>query len=335
MALGTSPANALAAAERIFLGRYVIDAPLPWNGLAFMFRAVEPGRVVAVAALPGDVSEDAQAAKRFRRRAAELAELRHPALLPITEAGVEQGVPYLEMEFADGRPLQDVVDEEGPLGRERAFRIADAVLDLLEVAHDARWLHWDLTPANVLLVPDPAGERVVVLGLGFRALLPGKPRPGGSGPLADRFVAPEVAAGRGDGRSDLYSVGALLYFMVTGARPPRPNGGARRAGWARPVVERALAGRSVDRFADARSMRATLRKAYEGQTVPVPRRRMRSGPLLWVAAGALCLAVGGGSALLWMRLGQNPTSARTHTLASQHPSERSEPGAERSEGPRG
>lgn len=312
MARRASAAEALAEAERIFIGRYVIDAPLPWNGLAFLFRAVEPGRAVAVAALPVDLSGRPDAEKTFRAEAADLAGLRHPTLLPITEAGVEQGVPYLEMEFVAGRTLAEVVAQEGPLDRERAFRIADAVLDLLEVAHDQRWMHWDLTPANVILAPDSNGsERVVVVGLGFRTLCGG----GGiqptstSGAQGDRFTAPEVRQGRSDGRSDLYSVGALLHLMASGRRPPKAGATVRRAGWARPVVERALAVRSLDRFADARSMRAALRKVFEGRGTASSGRLGGRAAVLWVLAGCLCLSLGGGAAYGWLHWNRQAAAA--------------------------
>ncbi|MFW6087582.1 MAG: serine/threonine-protein kinase, partial [Myxococcota bacterium] len=311
-----STAEALAEAERIFGGRYVIDTPLPWNGLAFVFRAVEPGRAVAVAALPVDLSGRPDAEKSFRREAGDLAGLRHSALLPITEIGVERGVPYLEMEFVPGRTLSEVVAQEGPLDRARAFRIADTVLDLLELAHDQRWMHWDLTPANVIVTAEPDGtERVAVVGLGFRTLSEG----GGiqptsaSGAQGDRFTAPEVRQGRSDGRSDLYSVGALLHLMVSGGRPPKAGSTARRAGWARPVVERALAVRSLDRFADARSMRAALRKVFEGGTMaPSSRGRARTATA-WVLAGALCLSLGGGATYGWLRWKRQAAAADVPT----------------------
>lgn len=317
MVLSGSPGEVLAEAERIFLGRYVIDAPLPWNGLAFVFRAVEPGRAVAVAALPADLTGDERGERRFRKAAKHLAEVHHPALLPVTDIGVEHGVPYLESEFVAGRTVAELVAQQGSLGKDLAFAVADAVLGVLEVAHDRRWLHLDLTPTNVLIAGDPQAPRVVVVGLGFRSLLSGAQgaRTAVSGEGGERFVPPEVRRGQPDGRSDLFSVGALLFFMVTGKRPPAAGGSARRAGWARSVVERAMAQRSVDRFADARSMRATLCKAHEGQAVALPKRRGAHRAALWAAAAVLCLLSGVGAALGWMRWHEARPATAAQTTA--------------------
>jgi eukaryotic-like serine/threonine-protein kinase len=292
MSLGGSPDEALAAAEGTFAGRYVVAGLLAWNGLAFVFRAVEPGRSVAVAAFGDADGRDADRSAKFLRRAQAVAELQHPALVPVTERGVEQGVPYLEMELVPGPTLAEARAQDGPFSRERAFHVADAVLDALEVAHDRRAMHWDLTPANVILSPGEGGpERVRLVGLGFRALLGSAGHGRASGPGATRFIAPEVWGASPDGRADLYSVGALLQWMLTG-RVPAPGGRGRGTGWARPIVARALAKVPVDRFADARSMRIALRKAFEGQVVPMPPRPRLRRAVMWSTASAACLAVG-------------------------------------------
>jgi hypothetical protein len=330
MLLAGSPEQILAAVEETFAGRYVIDAPLPWNGLASVFRAVEPGRSVAVAVFGGAWEGDRR--DKFLRRAQAIAELPHPTLLAIHERGIVGDVAFLEMELPSGRPLSQVMAEEGPFDRDRAFRVADAVLDLLEVVHDLSAMHWDLTPSNVILSPDGEGsERVRVLGVGFRALLGPAGQGLASGPEGERFIAPEVWQGRPDGRADQYSVGALLQWMISGRPPGGPGGFGRGAAWARPVVVRAMARRRQDRFPDARSMRVTLRKAYEGQVVPMPTRPELRRALLWTAAGVTCLGLGivGGLQLRGLR----STVAAVDAPAVAGPAD--DRGPEREKGPGG
>jgi hypothetical protein len=319
MSIAGTPTEALVAAETVFAGRYVVADALAWNGLAFVFRAVEPGRAVAVAAFPGDRWTDERRAAGFLQRARLLQELRHPALVPVRAAGIEGGVPFVEMERVEGPTLAEVVRQEGPLARDRAFRVASEVLDALEVLHDQRVMHWDLAPSNVILEAASDGtERVRIVGVGFRLMMRSAGRGRASGPEGARYVAPEVWKGAGDGRSDQYAVGALLHWMLTARAPRGPGGRGRGTGWARPVVARALASRPHERFADVRSMRLTLTKAYEGQPVAMPGVPGLRRKVAWGVAGVVCLGVGivGGAQLRTLRASPSPAEEARPAQAS-------------------
>jgi serine/threonine-protein kinase len=165
---------------------------------------------------------------RFEREAVALAALSHPNIVSLTDYGVFRGRAFLVMELLEGRTLRQVLDEEGALRVPRALEVTRQVLHALAYAHGRGIVHRDLKPANISLQALPVrGEHVKILDFGLVKLLPGGYL--GEGEKLSRagfafgtpaYMSPEHAfGGEVDGRSDLYSVGILLFELLTGDKP--------------------------------------------------------------------------------------------------------------------
>lgn len=212
--------------RELFEGVYSIHERLSWGGLGLVFRATEPGREVALTVLPVDCGT-AERALAFEAFAATLGGLSHPGLMAPTDFGVEQGVPFVEYELLKARTLRERM-AEAKLPIHRALSITRQVAAAVDAAHRADLSHHDLTPNTVLIEEGAEGDVARVFGVGIAAAIAGVrennmtgPTGRGSGPQAARFIAPEVRlGGHGDGRSDVYSLGALLAFMLAGEAPP-------------------------------------------------------------------------------------------------------------------
>ncbi|NOY93726.1 MAG: protein kinase [Deltaproteobacteria bacterium] len=262
----------------LFGERYEIEARLSWGGLAIVYAAREPGREVAVSVLPLDCGGAPEIEDAFEIWAAGLEEFQHAGHVPVTDSGVQHGVPYLELERVEGQTLWDYVSatELAPL---EALRLAVDVAKVVEAAHERDLVHWDLTPANVL-IHAAGGEAVVhVLGFGVAPLLfctkddkSTGPTGKGSGPKAPRFLAPERRANAEGGmRADQFSLGALVYFLLRGEPPPkgrRPR--LEELSGLETVVARAMKTDPAERFSDL----STLRQALEAVLVGA-RRKLR------------------------------------------------------------
>ena len=262
----------------LFGDRYQIDGRLPWGGLAIVYAAQEPGRDVAVAVLPLDCGGAPEIEDAFEIWSAGLEEFHHAGHVPVTDSGVQHGVPYLELERTKGRTLWEFV-AEAKLAPLEALRLAVDVAKVVDAAHARDLVHWDLTPSNVLV--DGVGEaaRVHVLGFGVAPLLFSTkddkstgPTGKGSGPKARRFLAPErLANAEGGMRADQYSLGALVYFLLRGEPPPegkRPR--LDELGGLETVIARAMKTDPQARFSDV----STLRQALEAVLVGA-RRKLR------------------------------------------------------------
>jgi serine/threonine-protein kinase len=301
-------------------GRYVIEDAIGEGGVGLIFRATQfkVQRTVAVKFLQREVVGEHQLKPRFEREALALAALAHPNIVRLQDYGVARGHPFLIMEFVEGRTLRGVLNDEGGLlPVERALAVTRQLLYALAYAHERGIVHRDLKPANLIvqLLPHQP-EHVKILDFGFAKFMPGSDLPLGaqltrSGHTfgSPSYMSPEHATGgQVDGRSDLYSVGVLLFEMVTGTRPfegdiqqllrhhlitPVPRLAERRPELKdqpqlQVMLDRALAKNRDERYADASAfIRAVdeLERHVSAVTVYSARRSSGSGLGLWEARG--------------------------------------------------
>ncbi|MBA3737905.1 MAG: protein kinase, partial [Actinobacteria bacterium] len=200
--------------------RYAVGEILGRGGMAEVYLATDRvlDRPVAFKILGSWLANDATFVERFRREALAAARISHPNLVAVFDAGSEGDMHYIVMEYVAGETLADVLRKEGRLDPTRATRIATDVADALGVAHAARMVHRDVKPANVMLTPD---GRTKLMDLGIARSLDGESITHASSILGTAgYVSPEQARGDPvDHRSDIYSLGCVLYEMLTG-RPP-------------------------------------------------------------------------------------------------------------------
>ena len=200
-------------------GRYVLQEVLGTGGMATVWRARDEvlGRDVAVKVLSPQYAADPGFLARFDREARHAAGLSHPRLVTVFDSGVDGTTPFIVMELAVGQTLRQVLDETGMLAAGDAVRIAAAVCEALEVAHAAGLVHRDITPANIVL----ADGEVKVLDFGIARADGGTGITGTAVVLGTAaYLSPEQASGRPAGpQADLYSLGCVLFEMLTGAPP--------------------------------------------------------------------------------------------------------------------
>ncbi|MGW4892631.1 protein kinase domain-containing protein [Kitasatospora sp. NPDC004240] len=205
---------------RALNGRYELVEILGVGGMATVWRGFDHvlGRQVAVKVLDGGLADDPRFAERFGQEAQHAAMLVHPRIVTVFDSGVDEGSPYIVMELVQGQSLAALLARQGALPVERAIGIAAAVCEGLEVAHTAGLVHRDVKPGNIMITDD-GGVKVVDFGIA---------RAGSSENLTRTamvvgtaaYLSPEQAtAAPLDARSDLYSVGCVLYEMLTGAQP--------------------------------------------------------------------------------------------------------------------
>ena len=204
---------------RVLGGRYVLGEVLGTGGMATVWRARDEvlGREVAVKVLSPQYAADPGFLARFDREARHAARLSHPRLVTVFDCGVDGTTPFIVMELVAGRTLRQVLDEAGMLAAGEAVRIAAGVCEALEVAHAAELVHRDITPANIVLTDG----QVKVLDFGIARAEGATGVTGTAGVLGTAaYLSPEQASGRPAGpQADLYSLGCVLFEMLTGAPP--------------------------------------------------------------------------------------------------------------------
>ena len=209
--------------ETVFNGRYELHRRIARGGMADVFLARDQllDRPVAVKVLFPEFATDPSFVERFRREAQSAANLNHPNIVSVYDWGQEQGTYFIVMEYIDGRSLADILRTEGPLHPQRAAEVASDIAAALGFAHRNGVVHRDVKPGNVMI--SPTGQ-VKVADFGIARALGADPESNltqaGSVMGTATYFAPEQAQGLPlDPRSDLYSLGVVLYEMVTG-RPP-------------------------------------------------------------------------------------------------------------------
>ncbi|HEY3819062.1 MAG TPA: protein kinase [Polyangiaceae bacterium] len=342
-AVAEAPERTPGAADPAYVAHFRIVSRLGSGGMGVVYRAedVKLRRTVALKVLRPELAAGDEHRTRFLREARSAAAITYPHVAAIYEVGEVDGRAYLAMEFVDGKTLRQTLGG-GPLSVAEAVRIATETARGLAKAHERGVVHRDLKPENIMLDED---GRVKILDFGIAKLrdvaaapatsvladTQGQPTQAGAVLGTPGYMSPEQARGENvDARTDLFSLGAVLYEALAGHAPFRGETGfdvliatirdaPASLGEVRPevpaaldaIVSRCLAKSREGRFADA----AALAEALEGLPAApvatpvsppsVPPRRRRSGPLGWAAAVVVALAALGALAV-WHGPGAGP-----------------------------
>jgi serine/threonine protein kinase len=268
------------------------------QGVVFEAEQVDLGRRVALKRLRRELRYDPSVVERFLREARMCAAIQHPNVVTIYETGQDDDGPFIAFELLEGESLETKVTREGPQPLASIGTVAEQILLALEEAHAKNLVHRDIKPANVFLSPRRRGLVTKLLDFGVakgsrdygsRLTMPGDV----VGSLA--FMAPEQINDAGvDARTDLYSVGVCLYFMLAGVRPfVGASTGELLLSLDRPPLPR---GPSETRHADgSRRVRAPGHGARAGEALPFRYRHARGPrpPRHHEASGTLDLHRGG------------------------------------------
>ncbi len=201
-------------------GHYQIVAPLGEGGMAAVYKAYQPSmeRYVAIKVLPRHMATSEEFLNRFRREAKLLAQLQHPNILPVFDYGESEGHPYIVMPFVPSGTLAELIsDQRLPLNK--VCRIMTQIGDALAYAHSRGMIHRDIKPSNVLI--DESGN-CLLTDFGLARMVESSSKLTSSGTVlgTPAYMSPEQGAGSEiDHRSDIYSLGIILYEMVTGRVP--------------------------------------------------------------------------------------------------------------------
>src|SRR5713226_1191894 len=213
------------------LGPYEIQSPLGAGGMGEVYRARDTRleRTVAIKILPAQFSSDPVRKQRFEREAKTISSLNHPNICTLHDIGHQDGMDYLVMECVEGETLAKRL-EKGALQLEQALKFGAQIADALDKAHRSGVIHRDLKPGNIMLTP--TGAKLLDFGLAK----PAAPLTSAAtltaavtqdSPVTEQgtivgtfqYMSPEQVEGKElDGRSDIFSLGAVLYEMLTGKR---------------------------------------------------------------------------------------------------------------------
>ncbi len=268
-------------------GRYRLESKLGSGGMSTVYLAIDEvlDRQVAIKVMHREISDQPDQLERFRREARAVASLSHPNLVAVIDAGEDGGHPYIVFEYVPGETLKKRIDESGRLGLDEATAYAIEIGRGLAAAHAARLIHRDVKPQNVLI--DGEGRaKITDFGIARSLEVHGLTATGRVLGTTD-YVSPEQAMGKEvDARTDVYSLGIVLYEMLTGDVPfhaetqvgvamkhvnevvpdvqkKRPETSAALAA----ALERAVAKDPKDRYPDMNHFLADLEAALEVEVV--------------------------------------------------------------------
>jgi eukaryotic-like serine/threonine-protein kinase len=333
--MDTRPSSSMIGT--VLSGRYRLEAKLGSGGMSTVYLARDEtlDRPVAVKVMHREMSEQEDQLQRFRQEARAVAKLTHPNVVSVIDAGEDGGYPYIVFEYVKGETLKQRIARVGALDPREAIAYAIEVARGLSVAHARNMVHRDIKPQNVR-IDEEGRAKLTDFGISRQLEQAGVTATGRVLGTTD-YVAPEQAMGKGvDPRSDVYSLGVVLYEMLVGQVPfhadsqvgvamkhvneelpdvqrRRPEASAAVA----LVVERATAKNPAERYQSIAEMIDDLETALEveaaraGSTtgeatsvldaVPPPRRKL-SGRARWSWAAIVALLLVGGGALLAVQL---------------------------------
>ena len=257
------------------LGKYEITGNVGRGAMGEVFRAHDPvlDRDVAIKVLSGTADE--QSTQRFLLEAKAAAGLNHPNIITVHDFGEQDGLAYMAMELLEGRDLREAIEKKATGSLEDRLAVMDQVLEGMAFAHARGLVHRDLKPGNVRVLPD-GKVKVLDFGLARRAVDAGTSDVVRGTPY---YMSPEqVSGGAVTAQSDVFSLGAMFYELLSGRRPfpgatipavlysvvndePAPLGGDATAAVAA-VIARAMQKDPAARFADAGAMREALLGAW-------------------------------------------------------------------------
>jgi serine/threonine protein kinase len=218
---------------------YEVESVVGAGGIGILYRArqVRLDRPVALKLVEPDLARDPVVRERLRREARTVAALEHPNVAPLYEAGEEAGTVYIVTRWVEGADLGTLILSDSPVEPARAARIAAQIAAALEVAHEKGLVHRDVKPSNVIVTHEDHAY-LTDLGLAKRAeTAPGLTAVDQMLGTID-YVAPEVIEGsEPDARSDVYSLGCVLYEMFTGEAPFADQKGGMSKMWAQVNAE--------------------------------------------------------------------------------------------------
>jgi len=218
---------------------YEVESVVGAGGIGILYRArqVRLDRPVALKLVESDVARDPVIRERLRREARMVAALDHPNVVPLYAAGDEDGTVYIVTRWVEGTELGALIQRDGPLEPSRAARTAAQIAAALEVAHEQGLIHRDIKPSNVILTSE---DHVYLtdFGLAKRAgTAVGLTRVDQMLGTVD-YVAPEgIEGSEPDARGDIYSLGCVLFEMLTGEAPFAGQGGGMAKMWAQVNAE--------------------------------------------------------------------------------------------------
>jgi tRNA A-37 threonylcarbamoyl transferase component Bud32 len=201
-------------------GRYRLDAQVGAGGMSTVYRAFDATleRRVAIKLMHREIASDSDQLERFRREARSVAQLSHPHIVGVIDAGEDEGRPYIVFEYVEGETLKDRIRRMGRLPVDEAIAYAIEIARALDAAHARHIVHRDVKPQNVL-IDEEGSAKVTDFGIARSLDEEGLTADGRVLGTTD-YVSPEQALGHDvNGQSDLYSLGIVLYEMLTGDVP--------------------------------------------------------------------------------------------------------------------
>src|SRR6202522_4589875 len=278
---------------RLLGGRYELDGGVGRGGMGEVYRArdIRLDRIVAIKTLRTDLARDQTFQARFRREAQSAASLNNPSIVAVYDTGEDMStgvpVPFIVMEFVDGKTVRELLNEGHRLLPERTLEIVSGVMRALEYSHQAGIVHRDIKPGNVMVTRN-GDIKVMDFGIA-RAMSDAQSTMTQTAQVIGtaQYLSPEQARGeRVDSRSDLYSAGCLLYELLTGRPPftrdspvaiayqhvrenpvPPSRIDPELPAWCDAIVLKAMEKDPADRYQSAGEMRNDIQRALSGAPV--------------------------------------------------------------------